>query len=182
MLALGATGVSGRIAVALAARIGADRVIAVGRNRAILERLDATATRDARRPGRRGRPAAAAGQDGINVSIDYLWGQPTEAAIAAISRRGLTHAAPRVRLVEVGRMAGPVISLPADVLRSSGLEILGSGPGTVPLAEIISAIPEFMAIAATSDLPIEIDEIPLADVEAAWHRRHGGGRRIVLRP
>jgi hypothetical protein len=36
-----------------------------------------------------------------------------------------------------------------------------------------------MAIAADGDLPIDIDEIPLAEVEAAW-RRHGS-RRIVLR-
>ncbi len=78
-------------------------------------------------------------------------------------------------------MAGPTISLPADVLRSSGLEILGSGPGTIPLAEITGAIPGFMAIAATGGLPIEIDEVPLADVERAW-RRSDSGRRIVLRP
>ena len=100
--------------------------------------------------------------------------------IPAITRRGLAHTAPRVRLVEVGQMAGPAISLPADVLRSSGLEILGSGPGTVPLAEITGAIPEFMSLAATSDLPIDIDEVPL-EVEPAWHRR-SGGRRIVFRP
>jgi hypothetical protein len=105
-----------------------------------------------------------------------------EVTAAAISRRGLTHAAPRVRLLEVGRMADPIVSLPADVLRSSGLEILGSGPGTMALAEIIGAMPEFMAIAATGDLPIEIDEIPLGEVEAVWHRPGGGGRRIVLRP
>jgi NADPH:quinone reductase-like Zn-dependent oxidoreductase len=182
VLVLGATGVSGRIAVALAAHLGAGRVIAAGRNRAILERLDATATVTLGGPDDAAALAEAAGQDGIHVIIDYLWGQPTEAAIAAISRRGLTHTAPRVRLVEVGRMAGPVICLPADVLRSSGLEILGSGPGTIPLAEIIGAIPEFIAIAATGDLPIEIDEIPLAEIEAAWHRRGGGGRRIVFRP
>ena len=78
-------------------------------------------------------------------------------------------------------MAGPAISLPADALRSSGLEILGSGPGTIPLAEITGAIPQFMSIAATEDLPIDIEEIPLAEVERAWHRS-GRGRRIVLRP
>jgi NADPH:quinone reductase-like Zn-dependent oxidoreductase len=182
VLVLGATGVSGRIAVALAGQMGAGRVIAAGRNRAILERLGATATVTLGGPDDAAALAEAAGQDGIHVIIDYVWGQPTEAAIAAISRRGLTHAAPRVRLVEVGRMAGPVISLAADVLRSSGLEVLGSGPGTIPVAEIIGAIPEFMAIAATGGLPIEIDEMPLAEVEAAWHSRSGGGRRIVLRP
>ena len=72
-------------------------------------------------------------------------------------RRGLAHAAPRVRLVEVGQMAGPVIALPADVLRSSGLEVLGSGPGTIPLTDIVGAIPQVMAIAATGDLPIGIN-------------------------
>ncbi len=58
---------------------------------------------------------------------------------------------------------------------------LGSGPGTIPLAEIISAIPQFMAIAATGDLPIDLDEVPLAEVESAW-QRSSGGRRTVLRP
>jgi hypothetical protein len=46
-------------------------------------------------------------------------------------------------------MAGPVIALPADVLRSSGLEVLGSGPGTIPLTDIVGAIPQVMAIAVT---------------------------------
>ena len=181
VLVLGATGASGRIAVALAARMGAGRVIAAGRNQAILNQLQATATVALGGPDDRAALAEAAGPDGIHVIIDYLWGQPTEAAIAAISRRGMTHAAPRVRLVEVGMMAGPAISLPADVLRSSGLEILGSGPGTILVGEIINAIPQFMSIAATGDLPIDIDEVPLAEVESAWHRS-GGGRRIVLRP
>ena len=180
VLVLGATGVSGRIAVALAARMGAGRVIAAGRNRAVLDQLPATVTVALGGPDDAAALAEAAGQDGIHVIVDYLWGQPTEAAIAAITRRGLAHAAPRVRLVEVGQMAGPVIALPADVLRSSGLEILGSGPGTIPLTDIVGAIPQVMAIAATGDLPIDIDEVALAEVEAAWQR--GGGRRIVLRP
>ena len=181
VLVLGATGVSGRIAVALASRLGAGRVIAAGRNRTVLDGLGATATVALGGTDDAAALAEAAGPDGIHVIIDYLWGQPTEAAIAAITRRGLTHAEPRVRLVQVGLMAGPAISLAADVLRSSGLEVLGSGPGTIPLAEIIGAIPEFMAIAATGDLPVDIDEVPLADVESA-SRRSGGGRRIVLRP
>ena len=180
VLVLGATGVSGRIAVVLAARMGAGRVIAAGRNQTILDQLGATATVTLGGPDDRAALAEASGPDGIHVIIDYLWGQPTEAAIAAITRRGLAHTAPRVRLVEVGQMAGPTISLPADVLRSSGLEILGSGPGTIPLAEITGAIPEFMSLAAAGDLPIDIDEVPLAEVEPAWHRR-SGGRRIVFR-
>jgi len=57
------------------------------------------------------------------------------------------------------------------------LEVLGSGPGTMPLAEIFGAIPRFMALAAVGDLPIGIDEVPLADVEPAWRRTAGGHGR-----
>jgi len=181
VLVLGATGVSGRIAVALAARMRAGRVIAAGRNQAMLDQLGATATVTLGGPDDRAALAEAVGPDGIHVIIDYLWGRPTEAVIAAITRRGLTHAAPRVRLVQVGTMAGPAISLPADVLRSSGLEILGSGPGTIPRAEIIGAIPEFMSVAATGTLPIEIDEVPLTEVGTIWPRSGSRGR-IVFRP
>jgi NADPH:quinone reductase-like Zn-dependent oxidoreductase len=180
VLVLGATGASGRIAVALAARMGAGRIIAAGRNQAILAQLDAT-TVALGGPDDRAALTQAVGQDGVDVIIDYLWGQPAEAAIAAITRRGLNHAAPRVRLVQVGQMAGSAISLPADVLRSSGLEILGSGPGTIPVGEIIAAIPGFLSVAATGGLPIDVDEVPLAEVESAW-RRSDSGRRIVLRP
>ena len=67
------------------------------------------------------------------------------------------------------------------MLRSSGPEVLGSGPGTLPFAEIINALPQFMAIAATSDLPTGLGEVPLAEAEPAWHRP-GGRRRTVLRP
>jgi hypothetical protein len=74
----------------------------------------------------------------------------------------------------------PTIALPADVLLSSGLEVLGSGPGTIPLTEIIQCDPQFTAIAATGDLPIDLGEVPLTAVEPACRR--GGGRRIVLRP
>ena len=149
VLVLGATGVSGRIAVALAARMGAGRVIAAGRNRAVLDQLPATVTVALGGPGDAAALAEAAGQDGIHVIVDYLWGQPTEAAIAAITRRGLAHAAPQVRLVEVGQMAGPVIALPADVLRSSGLEVLGSGPGTILCVPITSS--------TSCDQPIFVD-------------------------
>jgi NADPH:quinone reductase-like Zn-dependent oxidoreductase len=183
VLVLGATGASGQIAVRLAARLGAGRVIAAGRNQAVLDGLDATAIVRLTGEGADDAAAitAAAGDAGIQVIIDYLWGRPAEAAIAAVTRRGLTHVAPRVRLIELGQAAGPTITLSADVLRSSGLEIAGSGAGTVPVTEIMKAIPGFMALAATGELPIDVAEVSLADVGAAWQRT-GGGRRIVFRP
>ena len=76
VLVLGATGVSGRIAVVLAARMGAGRVIAAGRNQAALERLGAAATVTLGGADDRAALAEAACPDGIHVIIDYLWASP----------------------------------------------------------------------------------------------------------
>jgi hypothetical protein len=125
--------------------------------------------------------AAAVADNPVDVVIDYLWGRPTEALIAAISRRGLVHAAPRVRLVEVGDSAGPTITLPAQVLRSSGLELSGSGAGTIPLEAVMAALPQFIDRAASGELRVGVEQVPLAEVTDAW-RRDQAGRRLVLLP
>ena len=65
-------------------------------------------------------------------------------------------------IVNPGVGAWLALTRRAALQRSSGLETLGSGPGTIPLSEITGATPGFMAI---GDLPIEIDEVPLAEVE-----------------
>jgi hypothetical protein len=82
-----------------------------GRHRAILDRLPAAAAVALGGPDDAEALAAAAGPDGIHVIIDYLWAPPTEAAIAAVTRRGLAHAAPPcprlTRLFLVSRASGP---------------------------------------------------------------------------
>jgi hypothetical protein len=101
----------------------------------------------------------------FDVVVDFVWGRPTEALVAALSRTGLTHAAPRVRLVEVGESAGPTISLPADVLRSSGLELVGSGAGTIPVEEIMTALPEVIERAARGELRADPEVVSLSEIE-----------------
>ena len=156
---------------------GAGRVIAAGRNQAVLDQLPAAATVTLGGAGDAAALAEAAGTDGIHVIIDYLWGPPTEAAIAAITRHGLAHAAPRVRLVEVGQMAGPTIALPAEVPRSSGLEVLGSGPGTIPSPR--SSPPSRRSWPSP---PAATCRSILTKSPSLRSRQRGGGRRIVLRP
>ena len=179
VLVLGATGVSGRLAVQLARRLGAGRIIAAGRNAAALERLDADATVKLGGLDDEAALTEAASGLGIHVVVDYLWGAPTEAAIRAISRQGVNPAAPRVRLVEVGQSAGVTITLRADVLRSSGLEIVGTGLGSVPMVDLRKALPEFLRIAASGALSIDIREASLGDVATAWTQVGDGGRTVL---
>ncbi|MBT9329594.1 quinone oxidoreductase family protein [Paracidobacterium acidisoli] len=184
VLILGATGVAGHLAVQMAKLLGARRVIAAGRNAAQLESLRALGANaviqlDQPQEDLVAAFASEVKAGGIDVVIDYLWGAPTEAFIRAISQRGLDHKAGRVRLVEVGQSAGATITLPADVLRSSGLEINGSGFGSASIEQIVKAIPEFFALAAQGKLHIELETLPLAQIEQAWTRK-GDGKRVVV--
>jgi NADPH:quinone reductase-like Zn-dependent oxidoreductase len=188
VLILGATGVTGKLAVQTAKLLGAGRIIAAGRNEQVLRTLtdlgaDATIRLD--KPGNDLSEAFAreAGETGFDVIIDYLWGPPTEALLAAITRTDLKSASSRVRLVEVGESAGPAISLPAAALRSSRLEILGAGTGSAPASPEmwIEAIRQLMANVASGALRVDTERVPLADVKEVWDRDQQG-RRTVIAP
>jgi NADPH:quinone reductase-like Zn-dependent oxidoreductase len=186
VLILGATGVTGQLAVQIAKLLGAKRVIGAGRNERVLSglhELGADATIQLDQPGDSLRDAIAheAGDGGFDVIIDYLWGRPTEALLAAITRSEFAAVTKETRLVQVGESAGPTISLPAAVLRSTAVTILGTAG--IPSREVlVGAMQQVMVRAARGELRIETERIPLADIERAWQRQEQSGRRIVVIP
>ena len=188
VLILGATGVTGKLAIQTAKLLGAGRVVAAGRNEEVLSKLhelgaDATIQIGESMTKLTEDFVREAGERGLDVIVDYLWGRPTEALLAAITRNDFKAASSRVRLLQVGESADATISLPAAVLRSSRLEILGAGSGSVPASPEMwkEAIGRLMANVASGALRIEVEQIPLAEVNEAWARRTPG-RRIVLIP
>jgi NADPH:quinone reductase-like Zn-dependent oxidoreductase len=180
VLILGATGVAGQLAAQTARMLGAGRVIGVGRNVDALKDADVDAV-----------VALGDGDDsvleaftreaeaGIDVVIDYLWGRPTELLLEALAKGFKATATKRTRLVEVGTSAGPTITLPGATLRSIDLLICGSGFGAARLDVIFAAIPILFEAAASGRLTIDVDKVPLADVESAWNRGERG-RRVVF--
>ncbi len=186
VLILGATGVAGQLAVQIAKRLGARRVIAAGRNPEALEKLkelgaDAVIPLDQERAALVSAFRSEYSEAGVDVVLDYLWGQPAESLLEAIAQKGLKKAAARVRFVQIGSSAGMAISLPAAVLRSSGLELLGSGFGSASLDQIVKALAEFFTAAAEKAFQFEIRIAPLSDVEALWNVKEQG-TRIVFQP
>jgi NADPH:quinone reductase-like Zn-dependent oxidoreductase len=180
VLIMGATGVAGQLAVQSARLLGAKRVIAAGRNFGALAGADVDAvialdqSEDAIRDA-----LAAEAASGIDVVVDYLWGRPTELLLEALARGFKAQATQRTRLVEVGSAAGRTITLPAEVLRSIDLTLLGSGFGAVALEGILATIPTLFEMAAAGNLKIAVAPVPLAEVESAWSRTEKG-RRIVF--
>ncbi|MBZ5592162.1 MAG: zinc-binding alcohol dehydrogenase family protein [Acidobacteriia bacterium] len=188
VLILGATGVTGKLAVQIAKLHGAGRVVAAGRNEPVLSTLgslgaDATIRLDTPDQDLTAVFVREAGAIGFDVVIDFLWGHPTEVLLATLGRADFAAARSRVRLVEVGESAGPAISLPAAVLRSTKLEILGSGSGAVPpLDTIVDSYHQMMSYAASGELRVDTERVSLAGIEAAWERQHLQGRRLVVIP
>src|ERR1051326_920053 len=123
-----------------------------------------------------------AGHKRVDVISDYLGGHPTEVLLGALSGHDLKAEFSRIRLIEIGEMAGPAISLSAAALRSSGLELYGSGGGGIPHTAILEAFPQLWALAACGRLRIDTEAVPLADVESAWQRQDVHGRRLVIVP
>jgi NADPH2:quinone reductase len=66
-------------------------------------------------------------------------------------------------------------------LRSSGLELLGSGFGSASFDQIRAAIAEFFQTAAAKPFKFSAKAAPLKDVEALWNAPERGSR-LVFQP
>ncbi|KAA0082456.1 zinc-binding alcohol dehydrogenase family protein [Mycolicibacterium sp. P9-64] len=189
VLVLGATGVTGSIAVQLAKSVfGAGRVAVVGRDTARLQWLQDTAGADdaiALGAGDLGdRVAAMHAERPFDAVLDYLWGEPAQQVLAALSGRLAAYHA--TRFVQIGSMAGPTMSLDAGILRSTAITMSGIGFGSVPpdvLARTrTEALPRLFAMVASGDLHLRTQARPLADVETVWTTVEPSGTRVVLTP
>jgi NADPH:quinone reductase-like Zn-dependent oxidoreductase len=180
VLVMGATGVAGQLALQVARRLGAKRIVAAGRNVDALAGADVDAVIALNQPEDALREALAAETSrGIDVIVDYLWGHPTELLLEALAKGFKPESTHRTRLVEVGTSAGPTITLPGAILRSIDLTLMGSGFGAAPLGSVLAAIPTLFDMAAKGDLIIAVEPVPLAQVEQAWSRVEKG-KRIVF--
>ncbi len=185
VLILGATGVAGQLAVQIAKRLGARRVIAAGRNPVALEKLKQLGADSVISLELEHDALAAAFREefasfGVDVVLDYLWGSPAETLLQVISQKGLQKSSPRVRYIQIGSSAGTAISLAAATLRSSGLELLGSGFGSASLDQIRQALSEFFIHAAKEPFRFDIRTAPLRDVETLWTVAEQGTRLVFV--
>jgi NADPH:quinone reductase-like Zn-dependent oxidoreductase len=184
VLVLGATGNAGTMAVQVASRLGAGRVVGAGRNP---ERLAALAAVGADEvvaldddPGATAARLAKAAAE-VDIVIDYLWGAPAAAAMMAL----LTARADRSRAmdwIQIGAIAGPAIELPSVALRSANLRIQGCGQGSVSPKAYLAELPSLVAEIDAGTIAVNARPLPLADVETAWTAPELPGQRTVLIP
>lgn len=171
VLVLGATGNAGRMAVEVASRFGARQVYAAGRNPAQLAgRGVTTLTHD--------RIAEAAD---VDVVLDYLWGEPSAAAMVDVVTARQDRGRP-LDWVQIGSVAGLTAPIPSAALRASRLTVVGSGIGSVPGRHWVEELPKIAKAVASGAFDVRARAVPLADVEQAWTESLGGRDRLVLVP
>jgi NADPH:quinone reductase-like Zn-dependent oxidoreductase len=117
------------------------------------------------------------GGEGVDVVLDYLWGQSAEILIVAAAKAG-KDAVP-VRFVQIGALSGGNITLPSAALRSSALVLMGSGIGSVPLEGLVGAIRCVLQAVVPGKLQIKTETVPLANIEQTWDK-NGGNSRFVF--
>lgn len=179
VLIMGATGVAGHLAIQVARRLGAGRILAAGRNVDSLAEADVDVIIALGQPDDAIREALAAeAAKGIHVVVDYVWGRPTELLIEALTAKYSANATNRTRLVEVGEMAGKTINLPGGALRSIDLTISGSGLGSMPPNRILHAISEIFSLAAAGKAHVDVDAVPLSEIASAWNRAEKARRTV----
>lgn len=184
VLVLGATGNAGTMAVQVAKRLGAGRVVGAGRDLTRLDALtsvgaddvvqltddaDVTAT------------ALSAKAAEADIVIDYLWGKSTERAIMALLS-GRSDRSRAMNWIQIGAMAGPTIELPSVALRSANLRLQGSGQGAVSTRTYLAELPSLVDEIDGGTIAVKTSSVPLADVEKIWVRPDVPGERTVLVP
>ncbi|MGW0162551.1 zinc-binding alcohol dehydrogenase family protein [Mycobacterium sp. NPDC003323] len=184
VLVLGATGMSGSLAVQGALALGAQRVIAGGRDPEALDCLRGMGamTVSLAHDGPDGLQKAladAVSETSPGLVLDYLWGPVAEAAFAVLGRGGHDTEASTAYL-QIGSLAGRTAALPADLLRSRRIQIAGSGIGSQSAEALFAEAPEVMARFADGSLQLPYTAFPLSRIGEAW--AYTGRSRAVVVP
>jgi hypothetical protein len=114
------------------------------------------------------------------VVLDFLWGRPTELLLKALVPNELRHAK-LTRIVQVGESAGPTLTVAAESLRTSGVEIYGAAKG-LDAATMMHAYNQVVQWTRDGSLTFDIERVQLSQIETAWQRTDLRGRRLVAQP
>ena len=180
VLVLGAGGAVGQVAVGAARALGAGRVVAVCRSAEAQER--------ARQRGADEVVPLSGDVDALTAAIAEACGGSVDVVVDPVFGAAATAAsrvlAPRGRLVNLGGASGDVAEFSSAVLRSRTAEVLGYTNATLTPDQRRTALEAVFRHAAAGRLAVAAEQVPLADVTAAWERQAAGRApaRLVLIP
>lgn len=180
VLVTGANGSAGRLALQIARHLGAGRVIAVTRSTSALNGLPAdhgialdTAIAESE--------LNESFRAGVDIVLDFTWGSVAERILsAATAGRGAPVGEPRLRYIVIGTIAGQEVPLAGYGLQSSGIELLGTGIGSVPIHDYLTAGEKLLHAAHRAGFSAPHEVRPLSEISSLWGI--SSHHRYVLQP
>ena len=176
VLVLGATGTAGLVAVQAARLLGAERVVAAGRNAERLTRATEVGADEAVALDRDDLAATfrdACGGDGPTLVFDALWDGPLAAATQA--------AAPGARIVQVGQSAGPEATLRSNDVRGKQLDVLGYSNFALSADVLRAGYLELLGHVVAGRIRIDVETYGFDRLAEAWRRQADGpGTKVVM--
>ena len=178
VMIIGATGAAGTVAVPVAKHLGAKRVIAIGREGAS---LSGTADRGADEvipiDDRLESAVSRVGAEGVDVVLDFLWGDVAATALPALARSA-PHPQYRIDWVNLGALDGVHVPLDSSLLRMSDLHVWGSGAGAYSPERRREMTDAALDLAARGVIEVAVQERRLSEVGDTW----GDPGRLVYVP
>jgi NADPH:quinone reductase-like Zn-dependent oxidoreductase len=161
VLIMGATTMSGTIAIPLVRSLGAGKVIGVARNVATLQALGLDETIQLMDPV---ETTDFAKLGDVDVILDYLWGPPTGHLFNQLASKV------PVQYVQIGSMAGLDANLASANLRSKNITIRGAGPGAWTFPQLYGEYGNMLnALRSVSKQDVRV--VKLADIEKVWNEK-----------
>lgn len=183
----GATGVTGRVAVQIAKHYGARKVIATSINEDSLKEISTLGADETILLKQSDKQVKAELQklhreNPIDVVIDYLWGSSAELVLNALKGNGnFSH---HTRFISVGAIISDTITLSSSILRSTAIQLSGSGIGSWTRNEVqiltSEILPEMFQLAKDGKLKLDTVNVPLKEIEQSWNKKVEEGKRMVV--
>jgi len=185
VLILGVTGMAGFLAVQNAFALGAERIVGVGRSEIGLRQAAAKRAETVALTGDRQSDASviakALGKNAPTLVLDFVWGEPAEAAFEALGHAEFeAENKTDIAYLQIGSMAGAEASVPASLLRSRRIRISGSGLGSASMAEVFAQVPVYMKLIAEQRVEVPTRVFPLSKIAEAWALNESGRRTVVV--
>jgi NADPH:quinone reductase-like Zn-dependent oxidoreductase len=170
VLIMGATTMSGTIAIPLVRSLGAAKVIGVARNAAALGALGLDQTIQLMEPAEK-TDFSKIGD--VDVILDYLWGPPIVHLFNQLASKV------PVQFVQIGSMAGLEANLVSANLRSKNITMRGAGPGAWTFPQLVGEYGNILNALKSVERQ-EVKVVKLADIETVWAEK--SATRIVFVP
>ena len=110
-----------------------------------------------------------------------MWGEAAAKGIVEL----ITHRRDRgkeLTWIQIGSMAGPSAAILSAALRSSRIQIVGSGIGSVAGHDFRKEIPKIAKAVTEGAFDVRTQTVPLSHVATAWTQPLDGDKRIVFLP